>query len=190
MVKTAVVLLAGGEARRFPGKLEWAVEGRPMLARSYDRARAAGWPVYIAGKGSFSTALDDQLDAPLLIDRRPREGPLGALVGACALIRAEWIFAVAGDQPYLETSVLAKIAGAWQPGDEAVVPRHAGGIEPLAALYARRALLREGFELRANQRYAMHDLVDRLATRFVPFDGRFFQNVNGVEDLVGTSTDT
>jgi molybdopterin-guanine dinucleotide biosynthesis protein A len=187
MVSTAAVLLAGGEARRFPGKLERAVDGRAMLARSYDRVRAAGWPVYIAGKGSFSRALDEHLDAPVLIDRRPGEGPMRALLGACALIRAECIFAVAGDQPYLETGVLRRIAAAWEPGDEAIVPAHAGGIEPLAALYARRALLREAFELRARGRFAMRDLIDRLATRFVPIEARYFQNVNRIEDLERTS---
>ena len=98
MDNTAIVLLAGGEARRFPGKLEFGVAGRPMLAHCYDRMRAAGWPVYIAAKGSFSRALDELLLAPALIDRRPGEGPLSALLSACALIRAERIFAVAADQ--------------------------------------------------------------------------------------------
>jgi molybdopterin-guanine dinucleotide biosynthesis protein A len=186
MDSTAVVLLAGGEARRFPGKLEYAVDGRPMLARCYDCVRAAGWPVYIASKGSFSRELEEQLNAPVLIDRRPREGPLRALLSACALIRAERVFAVAADQPHLETRVLVQIAAAWQPGDEAAVPAHAGGIEPLAALYARRALLREGFELRTSGRFAMRDVLDRLATRFVPFEARYFQNVNRIEDLERT----
>jgi molybdopterin-guanine dinucleotide biosynthesis protein A len=53
MDSTAIVLLAGGEARRFPGKLEFGVAGRPMLAHCYDRVRATGWPVFIAAKGSF-----------------------------------------------------------------------------------------------------------------------------------------
>lgn len=183
MVSTAVVLLAGGQALRFPGKLEHAVDGRPMLARCYDRARAAGWPVYIAGKGAFSRELDGQLDAPLLIDRRPGEGPLSALLTACGLIQAERVFAVAADQPHLETGVLRQIAAAWEPGDAAVVPAHAGGIEPLTALYERRALLREGFELRARGRLAMRDVIDRIATRFLPLEARYFQNVNRIEDL-------
>ncbi|MGB6517417.1 MAG: molybdenum cofactor guanylyltransferase [Candidatus Cybelea sp.] len=183
MDSTAIVLLAGGEARRFPGKLEFGVAGRPMLAHCYDRVRAAGWPIYIAAKGSFSPALDELLLAPVLVDRRPGEGPLSALLSACALIRAERIFAVAADQPHLETSVLAQLAAAWQPGDEAVVPVHAGGIEPLAALYARRPLLREGFELRARGRFAMRDAIDRLATRFLPVEARCFRNVNRIEDL-------
>jgi molybdenum cofactor guanylyltransferase len=182
MYSTAIVLLAGGQAQRFPGKLEHPIDGRPMLARVYERVRVAGWPVYVAGKASFSRDVDAQLDAPLLIDRRPGGGPLRALISACATIAAERVFAVAADQPRLDASVLRRLAGAWQPGDEAVVPEHDGRIEPLAALYARRAILREGFELRRSGSNAMRDLIARLATRFVPLDSRYFYNINRMAD--------
>jgi molybdopterin-guanine dinucleotide biosynthesis protein A len=156
-----------------------------MVARCYASLRATGWPIYIAGKGSFSPEVDAQLDAPLLIDRRPGEGPLGALLSACAVLREERVFAVAADQPRLDAGVLREIAAAWQPGDEAVVPAHSGGIEPLAAIYARRALLREAFEARRG-RFAMRDMVDRIAARLLRVDARCFQNVNRIEDLVKT----
>ena len=143
--------MAGGQASRFPGKLEHAIEGLPMLARCYDRVRAAGWPVYIAGKGSFSRELDARLEAPLLIDRHPGGGPLTALLSACATIGAERIFAVAADQPRLDARVLLRLFASWQPGDEAVVPEHDGTIEPLAALYARRARSSRGFRPMPNR---------------------------------------
>ncbi|MBV8531806.1 MAG: molybdenum cofactor guanylyltransferase [Candidatus Eremiobacteraeota bacterium] len=180
---TAVVMLAGGEARRFPGKLEHCIDGRPMIVGLYERVRAAGWPVYIAGKASFSPEVDAQLDAPLLVDRTPGRGPLSALLSACAAIRAERVFAVAADQPRLETAVLDRLASSWRTGDEAVLPEHGGRVEPLAALYARSAVLREGFALRKAHAAAMRDLVNRLATRFVPFDGDCFSNVNSPADL-------
>jgi molybdopterin-guanine dinucleotide biosynthesis protein A len=180
---TAIVVMAGGEARRFPGKLEHPIDGSAMVAHCYARVRAAGWPVYVSAAGSFSPEVDAQLDAPLVIDRRPRGGPLPAFLSACAAISAERIFAVAADQPRLDAEVLRRLAFAWQPGDEAVVPEHDGAIEPLAALYARRAVLREGFELRRNGRCAMRDLIARLATRRVTFDAQYFHNVNRLEDL-------
>ena len=82
MDDAAVLLLAGGNARRFPGKLERTVEGEPMIVRSYRRLRASSWPVYVAAKGSFPAPIDAALDAPLLIDRRPGDGPLAALHSA------------------------------------------------------------------------------------------------------------
>ncbi len=181
-VRTAVVMLAGGEARRFPGKLEYVTGGEAMVVRVYRNLRNAGWPVYVAAKGSFSSPIDARLDAPFLIDRWPRGGPLSAILSACMAIRAERVFAVAADQPQLDASVLRRLAAAWQPGDEAVVPEHGGGIEPLAALYARSAVVREGFALRRNGHSAMHDLIDRITTRRVPIGGKYFHNVNRLAD--------
>ncbi len=179
----AVLLLAGGEATRFPGKLERLIEGQPMLARCFKRLSGA-WPVYVAGKASFASHLDAALDGPLFIDRWPAAGPLLALLSAAPYIRAERIFAVAADQPMLERSVLAQLADSWQPGDEAIVPQHGGGIEPLGALYDRFALLREGTRLRRAGCAAMRDLVASLATRFVAVDGSYFYNVNEASNLL------
>ena len=181
--RTAVVVMAGGQAQRFPGKLEHPIGGRAMVARCYDRVCAAGWPVYIAAKGSFRRDVDAELDAPLLIDRRPRGGPMNAFLSACATIRAERIFAVAADQPQLDAHALRRLAASWRSGDEAAVPEHDDTIEPLAALYLRRAVLREGFALRRTGRCAMRDLIERLVTRRVPLDAHYFHNVNRIEDL-------
>jgi molybdopterin-guanine dinucleotide biosynthesis protein A len=178
-----IVLLAGGEARRFPGKLEKVVGERPLIAHVFERFRARGWPVYIAAKGSFSANVDAELDAPLLVDRRPGRGPFSALLSACAAIRAERVFAVAADQPRLDARVLERLAACWRPGDEAVVPEHDGEIEPLAALYERRAILREGFEMRKSGARAMRDLIARIAARFVTFEAACFHNVNAPADL-------
>jgi molybdopterin-guanine dinucleotide biosynthesis protein A len=179
---TAILLLAGGRARRFPGKLEHSIDGEPMLAGCYRRLRATGWPVYISANGSFASELDSQLDAPMLIDRRPGRGPLAAFLDASLSIRAERIFAVAADQPAIDATDLQRIAASWRPGDEAVVPAHEGGIEPLAALYGRTAAIREGFRLPSGKN-AMRDLIDRLAARFVPCDAQRFRNVNRIGDL-------
>jgi molybdopterin-guanine dinucleotide biosynthesis protein A len=180
----AILILAGGRARRFPRKLEHRIDGAPMILRCYRNLRQAMWPTYIATNGSFPREIDAQLDAPLLIDRRAHRGPLHALVWACSAIDAERILAVAADQPSLQPCALQQLASSWREGDEAVVPEHDGRIEPLAALYARRAVLREGFELR-NTTGAMHALVERLAARFISMDSTQFHNVNRPSDLLG-----
>lgn len=183
MDSVAIVLLAGGAASRFPRKLEHRIDGRPMLARSFDRLRAYGRPVYVAARGSFSPELDAQIDAPLLVDRHPGGGPLRAFLDACAVIRAPRLFAVAADQPNVDASLLARLSAAWRDGDEAVVPQHDGKIEPLAAIYDRRAALREGFELRASRKNGVRDLIARLRARFVTCESDYFHNVNRPEDL-------
>jgi molybdopterin-guanine dinucleotide biosynthesis protein A len=99
------------------------------------------------------------------------------------VIRAERVFAVAADQPNFDASLIVRLNQAWRAGDEAVVPEHDGNIEPLAAVYDRRAALREGFELRASRRNAVRDLVARLRTRFLRCEAAYFHNVNRPEDL-------
>ncbi len=180
----ALLLLAGGSATRFPGKLEREIDGRPMIVNLLQKLGGGQWPVYVAGKGSFASSVDAAIAAPLLIDRWTPRGPLHALLSACPFVRADRIFAVAADQPQLERSVLERLAAAWEPGDEGAVPRHPGGIEPLAALYDRRALLREGPRLRRAGRTAMRDLVAEISARFVPIEERYFHNVNTVSDLL------
>lgn len=178
MDNAAILLLAGGNATRFPGKLEQQVNGEPMILRLCRRLREAPWPLYVAGKGSFAPALDAAIEAPLIVDRRPGRGPLAALHAASAAITSRWIFAVAADMPQLEIDVLQRLLAARRAGDEAIVPEHDGRTEPLAALYDRRAILREGFALQR-----MQDLVARLAARLVPLDGKYFFNVNRASDL-------
>jgi molybdopterin-guanine dinucleotide biosynthesis protein A len=127
--------------------------------------------------------VDAALAAPLLVDRWPPRGPLHALLSASPFIAVDRIFAVAADQPQLEPEVLERLAAAWRPGDEAVVPEHAGGVEPLAALYDRFALLREGLRLHRTGRAAMRDLIAAVATRFVPMESGHFCNINTRIDL-------
>jgi molybdopterin-guanine dinucleotide biosynthesis protein A len=160
----AVVLLAGGEATRFPGKLERDAGGEPLLLRVYRNVRGT-WPVYIAAKGSFPAEIDARLECPVLVDRWPTRGPLAALLSACGALREDRIFAVAADLPQVDRALL----------------------EPLAALYDLRALLEAGFAAFSQGRAAMHDLVERLRTRFVPIPGGALLNVNFPADLQGVS---
>jgi molybdopterin-guanine dinucleotide biosynthesis protein A len=182
-VDTAIVILAGGNATRFPGKLERRIGGEPMLLCVYRHARATGWPVYIAGRGWNAAEIDAQLDAPVLVDRRPGDGPLQAFLSACDAIEAERIVALAADEPYVDARLLASIAAAWQPGDEAVAPEHDGRFEPLAALYVRSAARREAARLVEGGSRAMRALIGRLQTRFVAVPGRYFANINTPQDL-------
>lgn len=177
----AIVILAGGRATRFPGKLEAALEGEPLLARVYRNMRGLG-PVTIAGRDTFSPALDALLDCPIVVDRWPDRGPLGGLLSACLELHARCIFAVAGDAPMVTREVIDALRAAARDGDEAVVPSHGGRLEPLAALYLREALVREGLAAIAEADRSMHGLLRRLRTRDVALEERYFVNVNTAAD--------
>lgn len=181
-MRNAVVILAGGRATRLPGKLERDFGGEPLLGRVYHNVRDFA-PVIVAGAGSLNDSVDAMLDCPIVIDRWPARGPLGGLLSASAETSAEHIFAVAGDAPNVTSEMLERLANAWQPGDEAVVPEHDGRAEPLAALYSKAALEREGYALLASDDASMHALLRRLHVRRVPLPANYFLNINTVADL-------
>jgi molybdopterin-guanine dinucleotide biosynthesis protein A len=178
----AIVILAGGRALRFPGKLEASLDGEPLLARVYRHVRDIA-PTTIAARDTFSGALDALLDCPIVVDRWPDRGPLGGLLSAAREINAARIFALAGDAPLVTARIVDTLIAAWQDGDEAVVPEHDGRLEPLAALYDREALLREGWANLHGEDRSMHALLARLRVRRVPCDAQAFANINTSADL-------
>ncbi|HEY1976067.1 MAG TPA: molybdenum cofactor guanylyltransferase [Candidatus Baltobacteraceae bacterium] len=180
---TAILVLAGGRASRFPGKLEALVDGEPLVLRAFRTARATGWPVYVSAQGPFPGEIDRRLDCPVLVDREPWAGPLRALSSACDTIAHDRIFVLAADLPRVDAPLLKRIADAWLPGDDAVVPRHDHRLEPLVALYARAAILAESFTLFGEPRASMHDLIERIGARLMDVDAKYFANVNTPADL-------
>jgi molybdopterin-guanine dinucleotide biosynthesis protein A len=178
----AIVILAGGRATRFPGKLEATIGGEPLLARVYHHVREIA-PTMIAGRDTFSDALDALLDCPIVVDRWPDRGPLGGLFSAALETNARRIFALAGDAPLVTADIVNTLLAAWEDGDEAVVPEHGGRLEPLAALYEREALLREAWECLHGGDRSMHALLARLRVRRVACEAHSFANINTSADL-------
>jgi molybdopterin-guanine dinucleotide biosynthesis protein A len=176
------VILAGGRATRLPGKLELPVAGEPLLAHVYHQLRGAA-PVVIAAAGTFSPSLDAALDCPLVVDRWPGRGPLAGLLSASSEIATPWIFAVAGDAPHVTPVVLQTLLDSRHDGDEAVVSEHDGRLEPLASLYRRDALEREGHDVLHEGKASMHALLDRLRVRRVTMPADLFLNINTAADL-------
>jgi molybdopterin-guanine dinucleotide biosynthesis protein A len=102
-------------------------------------------------------------------------------------LRAPWVFAVAGDAPFIDAAFIDALAARIEPADEAIVPRRmrAGEpqLEPLAALYLRTAFLREGLPVLLGGNGSLHALIERLRTRFVDIaDERVFGNINTPEE--------
>jgi molybdopterin-guanine dinucleotide biosynthesis protein A len=179
---STVIILAGGEATRLPGKLYLNAGDLPLLVRVY-RNVSAGRPTVLSCKGALPYEIDALIDAPAVIDRWPLRGPLSGLLSTMNEVRTPWVFAVAGDAPFVDAAFIDRLERHIVPGDEAIVPRRLRDgklqIEPLAALYAREAFLREGTPVLLSGNGALRIVIDRLRTRFVEIDDeRVFANVN------------
>lgn len=179
-----VIVLAGGEAKRLPGKLYMNAGDLPLLVRVY-RNVCTGRETLLSCSGALPYEVDLLIDAPAVIDRWPLRGPLSGLLSAMTVLRAPWAFAVAGDAPFVDAAFIDRLEAQIQPGDEAIVPRRErnGKVqsEPLAALYLREAFVREGLPQLASGNLALRAVIDRLHTRYVDLstsDDNIFANVN------------
>jgi molybdopterin-guanine dinucleotide biosynthesis protein A len=181
-----VCILAGGQATRLPGKLALELGDLPMLVRVY-RNVSPGRETWLSTKGALPPEIDAQLgNARQVVDRWPLRGPLSGLLSTLSEMRTEWVFAVAGDAPFVDAPFIDRLQAHVAAQHEAIVPMHGENgkrIEPLAALYRREAFLREGTPVLLGGHGALRLVIDRLQTRFVPVkDDRAFENVNTPED--------
>lgn len=182
-VPTGVVILAGGQASRLPGKLELDAGGLPLVVRVYRNVRETG-PVYVCAAGGFPREIDRALECPIIVDRWPRHGPLAALYGVLGQVREPRVFVVAGDAPFVDGAVARELAQAWEPGAQAVVPvNREGRLEPLCALYDRVALLEAARAVLAQGSGGVAAAVERLLAKRVRLSNeRVFANVNTAAD--------
>lgn len=183
-MRYGILILAGGEATRLPGKLSLPIAGVPLVVRVYRNLASPGREIVISAKATFAPAVDAQLPVALVVDRAPRLGPLGGIVTSLSRMRSSVVFVVAADAPHVDRAVADALARRWRSGDEAVVPTHgADAIEPLAALYSRAALARVAHAAILAGRKSVRGLLGpALRTRFVAYDARAFANVNERSD--------
>jgi molybdopterin-guanine dinucleotide biosynthesis protein A len=187
----SAVILAGGRSTRMGrDKARLELHGRPLLARQIALARSLA-PVEVLISGRAETDYSD-FGCPVLLDRMPDAGPLAGIAVALEVARAPLVLVLAVDLPHLTPGVLERVLAA-AGENRGVVPRVAGRVEPLAALYPRSAALLADEQL-ARQRFAVRDFAQVCAAahlvRFLDLPvecAGAFANWNTPEDLA-TST--
>ena len=176
----SVVVLAGGRATRFPGKLSADAGGLPLAARVIDNVRTAG-PVVLSVARGAAGSWAGPWGCRIVEDEVAGAGPLGGLLSAARSIATPWFYAVAGDAPFVLAEHLAALAGARSPGVEAIVASHGNPphMQPLLGLYERGPFVREGeAELREGTGSVLA-VARRLKARLVAFaDARCVASVN------------
>lgn len=198
------IVLAGGRSTRFGrDKLGETVDGRPILARAIDAARAVAGEVVVvvaadaidvAAAGPAGPGISDGVRT--IADRSPDRGPLVAVADAIAELRADRILIVAGDMPWLVPAVLRTLVDELDdPGRAAAILGSAGRPQPLpcavrratATVTARRLV--DAGERRFGALIAALEPVVVPVTRWRVLDpeGMSLRDVDTPDDLVDTS---
>lgn len=181
------MLLAGGAGRRMGQDKAWLDVGGEFLATRVLRVldEACDDVVVASGDGCRLAALGRREVA----DAEEGPGPLSGLVAGLAAARHHLVAVLAVDLPNAHPGVLRRLAELWR-GEPAVVPRVAGRLQPLHAVWARGV----GPALRARLASGEHGVSEAacaLGARtadpqcWADLDaaGAFARNLNRPEDL-------
>jgi molybdopterin-guanine dinucleotide biosynthesis protein B/molybdopterin-guanine dinucleotide biosynthesis protein len=180
-------VLVGGESRRM-GRAKGLLElrGRPLALRAAELLRPYVAEVTLLGPPEQF----GHLGLRVLADRRPGRGPLEALSAALVGSPYEWNLFLACDLPFLEGKFLETLLGRAQAGQaQAVVPRTAGGWQPLCAAYHRacvpvmeQALARDSTGIVEVLPALKVDVVGSQELARLGFSDRLFRNINTPAD--------
>ena len=184
MVTGAV--LAGGESRRFGrNKALEPYRGKRFIDHCVESLRLHCGPLLVVAN-DLSLLYD--VNATLVRDVLPHQGPLGGIYTALLFSPWEWVLVKATDMPFLVPELVTLLLQAREQVD-VVVPTVAEYYEPLLALYHRRCLPVVADTLQREERRIV-DFYRKVKVRAVseaewrPADpqGRSFWNMNTPED--------
>ena len=182
---TAFVLAGGKSSRMGADKALLELAGQTLLQRALKLARAVTEDVRIVGArdkfGEF---------APVVEDKYPNRGPLAGIHAALTSTPSALNLILAVDLPFLEKRFLQYlVAEACAANAVVTVPRAAGGLQPLCAVYRREfAALAE--KALAAGRNKIDTLYPQTAVRIIDedelarfaFSAAMFDNLNTQEE--------
>ena len=182
------IILAGGESRRMgrdKAALLW--KGVPLIEHVIKALHPFEVPMIVVNRDVNSR---DYSGARSVSDLFPGTGPVGGILTGLKSSEAGWHIVVACDMPFLKREVFDLLLTEAGSDFDAVAPVHAGGVEPLCALYRTSAIPGLQAFLDSGRRAAHLALKtlrvkeiseDRL--RFIDPDLSCFTNWNRPEDL-------
>jgi molybdenum cofactor guanylyltransferase len=182
----SAVLLAGGESTRMgrdKATLEW--RGLPLWAYQLQKLRALTSNIFVSARFAVPWR---PADVKLVIDESPSRGPLSGLAASLAIMETDCLLVLAVDMPFMTLSHLKKVCDCTKPGVGAV-PVVNGNVEPLAAVYPKRAgpIFTEALN---GTDHSLQQLVPRLVgldlireLRMAGAANGFYRNINYPADL-------
>ncbi len=132
----SAVILAGGESRRMGCDKAWLeIGGEALIGRAVRTLRSLKvTEVLISGRPEVDYS---SLRCPVLFDLEPGLGPLSGIERGLQEAHGSMLLVLAVDLPGMRAEFLSKLAARCDRLT-GVVPRLAGRLEPLAAIYPTR----------------------------------------------------
>ena len=178
MAPLSVAILVGGQSRRMgqdKALLRLRPGDPPLLQIVIDRVRPLAEDLVLIGPNRPGY---DQFGVPIVPDRYPDVGPLGGIATALAHARHDACLVVACDMPFLNTALLAYMAGLPRASFDALVPlipdRSGDAEAPLIyqslhAIYRKSCLVPIQRRLAAGSR-RVHDVYPDVRLRTISAD--------------------
>ena len=125
-----------------------------------------------------------EYDYPVIHDRIPGLGPLGALSSVLTETDEEYVFLVPCDTPLLKRETICRCYQMMDDHTDAVVLKAADGIYPTIGVYRTSALSAVNAQIQSGD-YWMLRLLDTLRTKYLYLDhAQDIRNVNTPEDYL------
>ena len=181
MRRAAYVLVGGRSSRMGRDKALLPYRGTTLAVHAAEAARQATASVTLVGPAR----LYGGLGFPVLEDRYPGEGPLGALLTVLESTKSPWNLLLACDMPSVDGRLLTTLfERAEECGGDCLAPLLPGGqTEPLCAVY--HASCRDAVERLFQQGVRrMKQAPEALHTVYYPMDDALcFANMNTPDDF-------
>ena len=185
----SAVILAGGPSRRMGRDKAWIpLEGQPLLARQVATVQALDpQELFVSGRPDTDYSA---VGCRVLTDSTPGLGPLMGIHAALRATTSPLLVVLAVDMPLMTSEVLETLLARCD-GATGVVPMANRRIEPLSAIYPRRAagvaIRMLALRMRAVRAFAENCRRERLI-RFHHVDepeAKCFVNWNSWDDVLG-----
>ena len=196
--KISAVILAGGRCQRFfpVEKCIALFKGKPLILHVVERLRSVASEIVVVARDEEQGAVlkcEIPHKITLTFDRIQNFGPLAGILAGLQASSNPFSIVVGCDMPFLSEEAL-KFLAEQRSNYDAVVPLWEDGkIEPLHAIYRKKAMLKATKEAIRKGEHKISCAISSLrSVNFVPvakirkFDPllRTFTNINTPEDLL------
>lgn len=164
------LILAGGRASRLHNKCFRPLGGKPLIVHVFDRVSNVTRSVVVVARTEEQRKTLQRIlpGVRIVLDKLAVQGPLAGFVSGMADLRTAYVFATSCDSPFIEP-MLVDTLFEFAKGNDCAVPEWRGRIDPLLAVYNRKAALRASRRSIESGETRMLDVIERLKNRmYVP----------------------